>query len=147
MEGPIRGPEFGNSDESDGSMPGLVPVSDSNDELDVEGGSDGDWFSEVGEDTDCSWEADGSDCESVKATRKPGAKVPKGERAMEFGGEVHSDLWGPTPVATKTERRCYITFTDDTSRPTHLYLFKTEARLSKPIVPSKHGVKPTRTLA
>jgi len=42
-------------------------------------------------------------CESciyAKATRKPVAKEREGERASVFGGEVHTDIWGPAPVAT-----------------------------------------------
>ena len=60
-------------------------------------------------------------CVYAKATRKPVAKV-QGEQATEFGGEIHSDLWGPAPVATKARKRYYITFTDDKTRLTHLTL-------------------------
>lgn len=42
-------------------------------------------------------------CVYAKATCKPVAKAWEGEHATEFGGEVHSDLWGPAPVATKAE--------------------------------------------
>lgn len=41
-------------------------------------------------------------CVYAKATRKPILKARQGERATEFGGEIHSDLWGPAPVATKS---------------------------------------------
>ncbi|KIK84332.1 hypothetical protein PAXRUDRAFT_88052, partial [Paxillus rubicundulus Ve08.2h10] len=37
-------------------------------------------------------------CVYAKATRKPIAKERAGERAADFAGEVHSDLWGPAPV-------------------------------------------------
>ncbi len=30
-----------------------------------------------------------------------------------FGAEVHTDLWGPSPVASMGGRKYYITFTDD----------------------------------
>ena len=48
---------------------------------------------------------------------------------MEFGGEIHSDLWGPAPVATKAGKHYYITFTDDKTCLTHLNLLclKSEA--------------------
>ena len=64
-------------------------------------------------------------CESciyAKATRKPVLKVRDGERATKFGEEIHSDLWGPAPVTTKGGKKYYITFTDDMSHLTHLYL-------------------------
>ena len=68
-------------------------------------------------------------CIYAKAIRKPIPKARKGEHAMKFGDEVYSDLWGPAPVKTKGERRYYITFTNDMSRLTHLYLLclKSEA--------------------
>ena len=68
-------------------------------------------------------------CVYAKATRKPVPKACKGERAMKFGDEVYSDLWGLAPVETKEERKYYVTFTDDMSQLTHLYLLhlKSEA--------------------
>ena len=68
-------------------------------------------------------------CVYAKATCKPIPKARAGECATKFGDEVHSDLWGPAPVETKGGRRYYITFTDDMSRLTHLYLLhlKSEA--------------------
>ena len=66
-------------------------------------------------------------CVYAKATRKPILKVRQGERATEFGGEVHSDLWGPAPVATKSGRCYYITFTDDKTRLTHLHLLRNKS--------------------
>ena len=69
-------------------------------------------------------------CESciyAKATRKPVPKTRDGERATKFGDEIHTDLWGPAPVATKGGKKYYITFTDDMSRLTHLYLLRTKS--------------------
>jgi hypothetical protein len=63
-------------------------------------------------------------CTYAKSTRKPIQKVRGGERATVFGGEVHSDVWGPAPVETKGGRRYYITYTDDCTRLTHLYLLR-----------------------
>ena len=68
-------------------------------------------------------------CESciyAKATHKPVPKTSKGTHAANLGKEIHSDLWGPAPVATKGGKRYYITFTDDMSRLTHLYLLCTK---------------------
>jgi len=42
--------------------------------------------------------------------------------AKNIGEEVHSDVWGPSPVKTINGREYYVTFTDDHSRYTHLYL-------------------------
>ena len=61
-------------------------------------------------------------CAYTKATRKPVPKIREGERVTKFGEEVHSDLWGPAPVAPKGGKKHYITFADDMSRLTNLYL-------------------------
>ena len=37
---------------------------------------------------------------------------------------MHSDLWGPAPVESKGGKKYYITFTDDKTRLTHLYLLR-----------------------
>jgi len=58
----------------------------------------------------------------AKATRKPVAKEREGDRAKDFAAEVHSDLWGPAPVATKGGKRYYVTFIDDKTRLTNIYL-------------------------
>ena len=65
-------------------------------------------------------------CVYAKSTRKPVPKVRSGERATTFGGEIHSDVWGPAPIESKGGRRYYITFTDDYTRLTHLYLLRTK---------------------
>ena len=43
-----------------------------------------------------------------------------------FGGEVHSDLWGPAPVESRGGRKYYVTFIDDKTRLTTLYLLRTK---------------------
>jgi hypothetical protein len=65
-------------------------------------------------------------CVYAKATRKPVPKARDGSRASSFGDEVHSDLWGPAPVATKAGKRYYVTFTDNMSILTHLHLLRTK---------------------
>ena len=65
-------------------------------------------------------------CVYAKATQKPVAKMRDGERADVFGGEVHSDVWGPTPVESRGGKRYYVTFIDDKSRLTTLYLLRTK---------------------
>src|ERR1700678_1194625 len=61
-------------------------------------------------------------CVYAKATRKIIPKAREGERAKVFAEEVHSDLWGPAPVETKGKKCYYITFTDDKTRLTDIYL-------------------------
>ena len=63
-------------------------------------------------------------CVYAKLSRKPVSKVREGERATEFGGEVHSDLQGRAPVESKGGKKYYITFMDDKTRLTHLYLLR-----------------------
>ena len=70
---------------------------------------------------------EGTFCEScvyVKATRKPIAKEREGERhgAIEVGTLMHSDVWGPSPVAMLGGRRYYVTFTEDKTRLTYMHL-------------------------
>jgi hypothetical protein len=54
--------------------------------------------------------------------RKPVVKEYEGERAMEFGGEVHTNPWGPMPVATICGHCYYVAFTDDKTCMTYLHL-------------------------
>ena len=61
-------------------------------------------------------------CVYAKATRKSIPNEREGNRATSFAEEVHSDLWGPAPVETKGKKRYYITFTDDKTRLTNIYL-------------------------
>jgi transposase InsO family protein len=63
-------------------------------------------------------------CEYAKMHRKTVRKEREDARATEFGEEIHSDVWGPAPLPTIHGRLYYITFTDDYSRLTHIYLLK-----------------------
>jgi hypothetical protein len=49
-------------------------------------------------------------CTYAKSNRKPISKIREGDRSTVFGGEVHTDLWGPAPVESKGGKRYYITF-------------------------------------
>ena len=53
------------------------------------------------------------------------------ERADAFGGEVHSDLWGKVPVESKGGKHYYITFIDDKTWLTHLYLLAKKDEAAK----------------
>ena len=66
-------------------------------------------------------------CVYAKATWKLVPKAHKGERAKKFGKEVHSDLWGPAPVESKGGKHYYITYTDDCTCLTHLYLLRAKS--------------------
>ena len=61
-------------------------------------------------------------CVYTKAMQKPVAKTCESNCATEFGREVHSDLWGPSPVVMKGGKCYYITFTNDKMCLTHLHL-------------------------
>ncbi|THH06822.1 hypothetical protein EW146_g9493 [Bondarzewia mesenterica] len=63
-------------------------------------------------------------CVYAKAKRRPIAKTREGDCVAVFGGEVHTDIWGPAPVAMICGCRYYVSFTDDKTRHTHLYLLR-----------------------
>ena len=46
---------------------------------------------------------------------------------MHFGEEIHTDIWGPSPVTSRRGCRYFITFTDDATRYTVTYLLHTKA--------------------
>src|ERR1700678_3771725 len=64
-------------------------------------------------------------CEYAKATHKPIKKDCQTPRAAKFGDEIHSDVWGPSPVQTPGHKNYYVSFTDDYTRWTHLQLLAT----------------------
>ena len=61
-------------------------------------------------------------CKYAKATRKLIHKARVALRAEKFGNEIHSDIWGPSPVKTPGRKQYYVSFTDDYTRWTHLVL-------------------------
>ena len=63
-------------------------------------------------------------CILAKTKRLPIPKEREGERALDFGDEIHSDLWGPGQVKTIGGRTYFISFTDDWSRWTTVYLMR-----------------------
>ena len=65
-------------------------------------------------------------CAWAKTTRKMVTKEREGERCTAVGDEIHSDLWGPSPVETIGKKRYYISFTDDFSRYTSVYFLHTK---------------------
>ena len=55
-------------------------------------------------------------CEYAKLTRKPIGKLRDPLRQSNLGDEVHTDLWGPSPVQTGRHSRYYASFTNDYMR-------------------------------
>ena len=66
-------------------------------------------------------------CEYAKLTRKPIGKLRNPLRQSKLGDEVHTDLWGPSPVQTGGHNHYYASFTDDYTRYTKLYLQKVKS--------------------
>ena len=50
-----------------------------------------------------------------------------GPQAQYFGKEVHTDVWGPSPVTSKCWCKYFITFTDDATHYLVTYLLHTKA--------------------
>jgi hypothetical protein len=66
-------------------------------------------------------------CESCIYAKSRHQKIPKvreGDCVTSFGEEIHSDVWGPSPVESLGGRCFFVTFTDDHSRHSHLYLLQ-----------------------
>jgi hypothetical protein len=61
-------------------------------------------------------------CEFAKATRKRVRKEREEPLAEKFGDEVHSDVWGPATTETIHHRKYYASFTDDSTRWSHVKL-------------------------
>ena len=53
---------------------------------------------------------------------KPRISMP----AQSFGDEIHTNVWGPASTTTSKGRRYFITFTDDSTRFTVIYLLWTK---------------------
>ena len=65
-------------------------------------------------------------CIYAKAIRKAVSNLRGGKRAEVFGGEVHSDLWGKSPLMSKGGKWYWITFIDDKTRFTLVYFLATK---------------------
>ena len=65
-------------------------------------------------------------CEYAKLTRKPIRSERVAPPAKHFGAEVHTNLWGPSPISSLGGRRYYISFTDDHTRFTHVDILRTK---------------------
>jgi hypothetical protein len=65
-------------------------------------------------------------CDYMKTTCKPIKVECAVVLAMTFREEVHSDMWGPSPLNSLGGHRYYIMFTDDYSQYTWVQLLKTK---------------------
>ena len=86
-------------------------------------------------------------CEYAKMTCKIILKERVAPLAKNFGDEIHSDLWGPSPVTSLGGRRYYITFTDDATRYTVANVLRTKDKVLQAYktfaawAQTQHGVK------
>ena len=55
-------------------------------------------------------------CEYVKAAQKSIKKECQSPRAEKFGNEIHSEVWGLSPIQTPGHKNYYMSFTDDHTR-------------------------------
>ena len=71
------------------------------------------------------------DCESCQFAKHHRVNLsPRvNKRADAPFALVHSDVWGPSPVISKTGFKYFVTFVDDHSRMTWLYLMKNRSEL------------------
>ena len=61
-------------------------------------------------------------CKYAKMTQRPIKCARVEPRASAFGEEIHSNVWGKSPVMTPGHKEYYVSFTDNYSRWTHLKL-------------------------
>ena len=71
------------------------------------------------------------DCESCQFAKhhRLSYSLRVSKRASAPSKLVHSDVWGPCPVVSPTRFRYFVTFVDDYSRTTWLYLMKNRSEL------------------
>ena len=70
-------------------------------------------------------------CIYVRATRVLMSKPCISVLAQSFGDEVHTDVWGPASTSTMKGWRYFVTFTDNATRYTVMYLLKTKDQVLK----------------
>src|SRR6267154_891651 len=61
-------------------------------------------------------------CIFTHATQLPIPKVRISPLAQNFRDEVHTDVWGPSTISMRQNRRYFITFMDDTTQYTMTFL-------------------------
>jgi len=68
-------------------------------------------------------------CVYAKSTCKSVPKEREGVGATNFGGKVHINVWGPVPVEMKGGKHYYVTFTDDSTWLTTIYLLAKKSQV------------------
>ena len=66
-------------------------------------------------------------CELSKHTRSH--YIPRMHRAPSVFDIIHTDVWGPSPITACSGYRYYVTFIDDYTRCTWVYLLKKKSEL------------------
>jgi len=73
-----------------------------------------------------------TDCEAcifAHTTHLPMSKPRVSVPAMNFGDEIHTDVWGPAKVPTAKGQRYFVTFMDDATHFTVIYLIPTKDKV------------------
>jgi transposase InsO family protein len=63
---------------------------------------------------------------TAKRLAKAVKKFSERARPKEVGALIHSDLWGPSPTRTPQHKEYYVSYTDDHTRYSVLYLIRTK---------------------
>ena len=71
-------------------------------------------------------------CETcIKAKSHRSTYLANDNKKLALFDLIHTDVWGPSPIMSKSGYRWYLSLTDDCSRMTWLYLLKTKAEVKK----------------
>ena len=90
-------------------------------------------------------------CIQAKIARVPLPKESR-EHAKKMGDRIYSDVWGPSRHQTIDKKVYYISFTDDYSRESVIYLMKTKDeafqkyKLYKAMLAHQRGIQNTQVL-
>ena len=68
-------------------------------------------------------------CTFMKSRCQSVPQVHEGKHMTMFGGKIHSDVWGPALVETIGGWHYFVSFMDDYSRITHLYLLHQKSEM------------------
>src|SRR5882672_7236426 len=80
-------------------------------------------------------------CAYAKLTHKPIPKERTGKHANSPGAEVHTDMWGPSPVKSLGSKLYYISFTDNKTHYTHMYLLTLKSEAFRAYLSFEAGLK------
>ena len=68
-------------------------------------------------------------CKYGKATQKPIGKVHEPSYLGKVSDEIHTDIWGPSPVQTPRKCSYYSSFTNDHTHYTHVSLMAVKSNM------------------